>query len=441
VTDTLPNVVSKIQPTQAQNLLDLNINFTWNADAYATYYRLYIVGPNGFVSDQSLLVGTGVTCSSTCQKTVTLPVNGAYTWYVRGYSGAGWGNWSTATSFTVGQLLPDVITRTSPTTNAALNSLFATFSWQIDSAATKYEFYITGPNGYAFDQVYVVDTNIDCDGNCALDLTLPANGAYTWYVRGGNAAGFGLWDAGQPANYGGVPFTVNQPLPGVIVKTGPAASEIVPNIAMIFDWTPNVYATKYELYITGPNGYTSDLVYIVGSGVTCTSSCAINRSLPANGAYNWYLRGGNAAGWGAWSAGGAADNYGAVAFTVTMPVPGAPTLNTPANDAIIYQTNRPTFSWNTVATATYYRLLVTNGVGMPAFDQWLTTASVCPTSTRGGLSREPLVEHQRIVLPALLEHRQCVLALAGLAVGQHLQRGELVGHVVGVLELGHAHPA
>lgn len=388
VTDTLPGAITKLSPTNAQNLTDLNVTFSWNADSHATYYQLYVAGPNGFASDQTLMVGTGVTCTSTCQKTLTLPANGAYSWYLRGYSGAGWGAWSAGgaadnygvRTFTVGQPLPGVITKTAPTANATLTNLNTTFSWQSNANATKYELYITGPNGFASDQVYVVGAGVTCSSTCSLNRALPENGTYTWYVRGGNAVGWGLWNAGQPADYGGVAFTVNMPVPGIVAKSAPAQGSTLTNVDVTFTWTAQSSATKYELYITGPNGFASDQVYVVGAGVTCTSSCSLSRTLPANGAYTWYVRGGNAAGWGKWDA-GEPTTYGGVAFTVNMPVPGAATLLTPANDAIIYQTNRPTFTWNTVNTATYYRLLVVNGVGTAIYDQWLTKASVCPSST------------------------------------------------------------
>ncbi|MEQ9028538.1 MAG: hypothetical protein RLP44_07465, partial [Aggregatilineales bacterium] len=343
-----------------------------------------------FVSDRTLMIGTEVTCASTCDSTLTLPVNGAYSWYLRGYSAAGWGAWSAGeaadnygvVNFTVGQPLPGVIAKTGPTASEVVPVADMVFDWTHDANATKYEVSIVGPNGYASYAPYIVGSGVTCASSCALNLTLPANGAYTWYLRGGNAAGWGPWSAGEAADgYGAVTFTVNQPLPGVIAKISPVASAVVTTLSSSFSWTPDANATKYEVYIAGPNGFVSNAPYVVGAGVTCASECVLDFTFPDNGAYTWYVRGGNAAGWGPWSAGEAADGYGGVAFSVAQPLPGAATLLTPANDAVIYQTNRPTFTWNTVATATYYRLYVVNGMGLPAYDQWHTAASVCPTST------------------------------------------------------------
>ncbi|MEQ9029417.1 MAG: Calx-beta domain-containing protein [Aggregatilineales bacterium] len=389
VTDTLPSVVAKIAPTNAQNLDDLTVTFSWTPDAEATYYQSYVLGPNGFVSDRTLMVGTEVTCASTCDSTLTLPVNGAYSWYLRGYSAAGWGAWSAGeaadnygvVNFTVGQPLPGVIAKTGPTASEVVPVANMVFDWTHDANATKYEVSIVGPNGYASYAPYVVGSGVTCASSCALNLTLPANGAYTWYLRGGNAAGWGPWSAGEARDgYGGVAFSVAQPLPAVIAKISPAASAVVTTLSGTFTWTPDANATKYEVYVAGPNGFVSNAPYVVGAGVTCASDCVLDFTFPANGAYMWYVRGGNDAGWGLWSVGEALDGYGGVAFSVAQPLPGAATLLTPANDAVIYQTNRPTFTWNSVNTATYYRLYVVNGMGLPAYDQWHIAASVCSST-------------------------------------------------------------
>jgi len=66
-----------------------------------------------------------------------------------------------------------------------------------------------------------------------------------------------------------------------------------------------------------------------------------------------------------------------VNFTVALPLPIAPTLSTPADETIIYQTNRPTFSWNTVSTATYYNLQIMNGMGMVVYENWHEASTIC----------------------------------------------------------------
>ncbi|MEQ8677680.1 MAG: choice-of-anchor Q domain-containing protein [Aggregatilineales bacterium] len=387
VTDELPDVVTKIAPTNLQNLTDVNVTFSWQPGAEATYYQSYVSGPNGFVSDQTLLVGSDVICTSTCELTMTLPANGAYSWYLRAYNAAGWGAWSAGgatdsyglVSFTVGQSLPEVITKVGFMAGMILNRLDVDFSWLADEYATLYDVYITGPNGYVYNQSYSVGTDVTCSNSCSLNLTLPENGAYIWYIRGGNDAGWGKWSVGEAADgYGGRAFTVAQQLPGIISKQAPAPNAVLTDNNVNFVLGFDTYATRYEVYITGPNGYISSEIYNIGEDIGCNpGGCPLAITLPENGAYIWYVRGGNEAGWGNWSVGGAADGYGGIGFSINMPTPGATTLLTPVDDAVIYQTNRPTFTWNAIESVTYYRVFVVNGMGLPAYDQWHEAASVC----------------------------------------------------------------
>jgi hypothetical protein len=55
------------------------------------------------------------------------------------------------------------------------------------------------------------------------------------------------------------------------------------------------------------------------------------------------------------------------------------------------------------------------------------------------LCGQPLVDDQRLVLPARVELVERSVAFgtgSGIDVGQHGQRGELVSHVVGAADLG-----
>jgi hypothetical protein len=58
-----------------------------------------------------------------------------------------------------------------------------------------------------------------------------------------------------------------------------------------------------------------------------------------------------------------------------------------------------------------------------------------PGQARGGLHLQPLVYHQRFVLPLLMEGGQRRVALGQVEVGQRAQRGHDVRHVAGAVEL------
>ena len=60
-------------------------------------------------------------------------------------------------------------------------------------------------------------------------------------------------------------------------------------------------------------------------------------------------------------------------------------------------------------------------------------------ATTAGLDLQPLVDHQRLVFPARIKSIQGLLAFPAFALRQHTQTGELVGHVVGAIELLFGH--
>ncbi len=368
VTDTMPQPVTKNTPALNASLNDVNVAFSWTHDAEATVYEVYITGPNSYVNYNPYTVGTDVTCSTNCDLLLTMPANGAYTWYLRAGNAGGWTAWDTGTAFAIGQTLPSIVGKIAPTSNANLVAVDVNFSWTHDEAASVYEIYITGPNSFVHYEPYTVGSDMTCSTNCDLSLTMPENGAYTWYIRAGNDAGWSAWDSAA-----GTHFTIGQPLPSVITKITPAPNAIVTALDVNVSWTHDAQATVYEIYITGPNGYVNYNSYTVGSDVTCATNCELSLTMPENGAYTWYIRGGNGGGWGAWDAG--------TAFTMSIPAPSAPMLNSPADDAVIYQTNRPTFAWAEVSTATYYNLQLNNGMGAIAYEAWHESVNICNAGT------------------------------------------------------------
>lgn len=75
--------------------------YTWNAASGATWYYLWVDGPSGNVIQQWLQAGdvcTGNTCYFTPATNLS---SGVHTWWVRTWSSAGYGPWSSARSFTV----------------------------------------------------------------------------------------------------------------------------------------------------------------------------------------------------------------------------------------------------------------------------------------------------------------------------------------------------
>jgi hypothetical protein len=179
--------------TIPQNGASLETNytpsFTWKKVDTATWYELYISGPNGMILDKwypsSICVGS--TC--TVDKPVTLG-GGSHSWWIRTWNSAGYGPWSTTASFST----------TMPTVPAAVSNLLPTgtstnaptFTWDIVNMATSYRLYVKGPSGVIKDQWY---RSVDiCDTTtCSVSSSTLNNGDYIWWVQTYNSVGYGPW--------------------------------------------------------------------------------------------------------------------------------------------------------------------------------------------------------------------------------------------------------
>lgn len=102
-----PAAPTQIEPTGTINTG--NPSFFWNEVPAASWYYVWVSGPNGHVLDQWYTAGncSGGLCSVT--PTLNLP-NGAYQWWIQAWhSEGGYGAWSAGMNFTVNApLSPDV---------------------------------------------------------------------------------------------------------------------------------------------------------------------------------------------------------------------------------------------------------------------------------------------------------------------------------------------
>jgi hypothetical protein len=98
-----PGAASLVSPSSSTN--DITPTYTWNAVAGATYYYLWVNAPSdtGFVKQWYTAAqagcpsGTGI-CSATPAQN---HASGAHTWWIRTWSSAGYGPWSSSLTFTV----------------------------------------------------------------------------------------------------------------------------------------------------------------------------------------------------------------------------------------------------------------------------------------------------------------------------------------------------
>jgi hypothetical protein len=99
-TATLPGAATLVSPANASTETSPGVTFQWNKVTAATWYELFVDNTStGNVINQ-WFTGPSVCGISLCS--VPTPVNlvgGSYNWWVRTYSPAGYGPWSTGFSF------------------------------------------------------------------------------------------------------------------------------------------------------------------------------------------------------------------------------------------------------------------------------------------------------------------------------------------------------
>jgi hypothetical protein len=239
------------------------------------------------------------------------------------------------------------------------------YQWEKATDITYYHLYVSGPKGVVIDQWY--DASLICDATTCSVTPGPSatlgGGIYTWYVQTWNPVGSGPWTAATT-------FTTTVPTPPAM------ATNLSPNTAIGTNYNPNYTwdkmagATYYHLVVSGTSGSVLDQWYPSAS-ICPAATCSVPSPTLGGGTFTWYVQTYNSAGYGPWTA--------ATTFSTTIPTPPAAAVNLSPNSAIGTNYN-PNYTWDKVATAAYYHLVV-NGPSSVVLDQWYTSASICPTST------------------------------------------------------------
>lgn len=290
-----------LAPTNlTDQVVDNTVTFTWDHDANATWYQLYVNKPSGNVLAKWYEVGNGLTCSSTCSITPTHNFqNNNYTWWVQGYNNAGNGPWSASDTFTINVPLPVQPTGLAESGSLVTPPVQPTYTWNHDPNTTWYQVQLNGPSGTVFVKWYEVGNGLTCTSTCSITPTgALSNGAHTWWVQGYNNVGMGLWSTGDT-------FTVAVPPPAKptnLIVDGDVITLANPT----FNWSEDTSAIWYQVYITGPNGFLSIKWAQVGVGAICNSgtcSATFGLALPLGNYTFWVLGWNNAMGSGPWSEG------------------------------------------------------------------------------------------------------------------------------------------
>jgi len=375
----LPNLPSAIAVNTNNGLPTI----LWTDDPKATSFNV-VIGTAGWATFPFYqnYPRTGNCNGATCQvKPLVALTNGIYGFAVQGVGALGasqGGTYNNGYGVLENQALnlPLPIAPTNfitPTNTIETGS--PTFEWATVPNAISYQLWVgTGAPSYRMlYQAWTWAAAPDCTphpGTCR--ITLPqtlSSGNYAWNVQPFGTAGMGAWGAGMA-------FTIGGTVPGLVTLNTPANT--ISDYTPTFTWADTSIATRYRLWVGNPAVTVSHIYTWYDDAAVCSAgvcSVSVPTLILANGNYLWNVQAANAAGEGAWTSTGKA-------FTVAVPPPNAPTLVSPADDAVIFATNRPTFSWNTVPRSQGYYLEVINGTGALVYGQvhYSADATCSPTS-------------------------------------------------------------
>jgi hypothetical protein len=343
------------------------VRVDWTDDASARWFEVVIVGPTGTVHQQ-WYERTAALCSSSCRVEPILELRpGAYNAYVRawgpgGFSMGGINGYSQPFSFQVWSAPPWV------QDSMLLINMWYTdrpqYSWSPYDNASWYNFVVFKDNQLVFNQWYHATQVCTEQGPCIVRpaFNLP-NGSYDLYFRAYGPGGFN-WSPNDNGGYGPpIDLDINL-LPAEQVTT-PITTGVITNKSSLVSWTARASNTYYRLYLV--NAASGAALYDrwhYGGDICVTGTCRVDVGFTfPNGAYAFYVQGYSPAGIGPLSA--------AFNFTVAVPAAPTPTLQSPAADAVIYTTNRPTLGWSAGGSTEWTYVEVKNGLGTVVFSQWV----------------------------------------------------------------------
>jgi hypothetical protein len=269
--------------------------YQWFVVPGATWYQLYVSGPSGVVFNDWLSSSDYTVSGDYVSYSPSMTLSpGNYTWWIRTFSGNGYGPWSNSMSFTqAASNLPGQATLISP--SGSISTRTPTYTWRQEGPATWYYLWVNNPSGTRVVGTWVAESSA-CNGStCSYtpSVTLGA-GTHRWWIQTWNSYGFGPW-----SNY--LDFTT----PGL-----PAAATLVSPSGTITDsqptyrWNAVPTATWYQLWVNGPSGNVISQWY-TASSCGCSSgtgTCSITPTTTlSNGTHYWWIQTFNPYGYGPWS--------------------------------------------------------------------------------------------------------------------------------------------
>jgi len=321
-----PAIAALVSPTPGlgTTLGTTNVVFTWTTAVGATDYQLNLsaIGPGQ--SELFLYKGTATTATA-----ATLPANGAEV-YATLYSKIG-GVWQ-SNSYVYYESGPRLAALTSPTPGLGtiLGTSNVTFNWTTGAEVADYQLNLSAIASGDSDLYSYKGT-----ATTATVPTLPANGVKVYATLYSKING--VW---QSNSYS---YTESgTPTPATLTSPNPGLGTILGATNVVFQWTPGVAVTDYQLSLSSVAPGDSELFLYKGTATTATAP-----TLPAN-ALEVYAR--------LYSKINGVWQYNDYVYTESgTPTPAALTSPTPGLGTIL-GTSNVTFQWSTGIGVTDYQL-------------------------------------------------------------------------------------
>jgi hypothetical protein len=362
-------------PSGVTNIGYGNPLYQWIDQPSAQYHYLYVVNSSGAQVINEVISDAGYCNGDTCSIDATTLreqyrlTNSTYTVYLNTWNGSAQGTWRGPFTFTLNASPPDMPLFGSVTNT---HTLRPTFNWSLPANAgnaTWLNVYVT-PTNSSTPVINQWLTRTQACGspsgvNCSLvaPVDLMDGVSYNLVLRGYGPGG--LSSSSSPQN-----FIVDAPPPmlpsGITVNNNQGRATIT--------WNDDPNALWFYVVVTNATGTTTFYNTWHARAAVCTVTCSLTPAMSlANGSYQVQIR--------AWGSGGfntgGTDGYGIQPFSFNFAAPNiAEVTSTTPNGSV--PTGSPTFTWNTIAGATWYYLNVGGAGFNPVYlQQWYDASTIC----------------------------------------------------------------